>query len=817
MPAIAGRIDTVDVTIAAESGAMVETTNAVDGAAPNCLPFSFSVLGETVAEGEPITTEVRGVADGDVVFTKTVRAEIGSGLQLLSVELDDLCVRSGCAENDVGVLPTIERERAEQILAKTCLPPPPEPAACLEGGGCFDEAGEACVTPCPTSEPVEPAAPPAPTEPPDPPVVDDCPPGWSLVDDGVARCEPWPIDGFVACPADAIRTPGTGCVRLGAECVGAWPADLPADAIYVSPRGTGNGTRGAPFGSIDAAFVRAVDGQTIALAEGTYSTTTLLLDTAVRIVGCGAGSGITAMRTIVVGANVELAAVRVSALRVDRALTANGVRFTSGLDVAGRATLDVVDLVAGADVSGTLTASAAFAGGTIATTGTLVLQDFTVRDVDGPGIDASAGDVTLRGGVIEGVRSAAVRLSGGADFDGARLVLRDVAATGANGEGLIARSGGAVDLEKTWIERVQRHGVHVDDSPPATVTDVGVRDVRPVAEEYGEGVRVVGGAMRLERISIADVHSTGVATNRASLTASHVFVENVRENDERARGLRVYLSTLEADHLQFDDCERGAVRVSPASTATIAHMLVNRTDTRYGIYIEPGAHVLLENAEINEPGWSGVRVEAGADAASTVTVRDVRVNDPGTSGVSIGQSGEHQQAIVSLRRVAVRDADRFGIYARETELDMRDIRIEGTRNIDMVTTAGGVFADTRAFITGSHVELEDNEEAGLVVVGGEVDLSHVVIKASVCESSQTCGFSGSGMLVNVGRVDLDHFILDTNVTYGLQSRLGAPIDFVHGEVRGHAVGLFLNPLAADLVRYARRVRFIDNGVDVLVE
>jgi hypothetical protein len=141
--------------------------------------------------------------------------------------------------------------------------------------------------------------------PPSLPVLTPCPSGWKEIpdDDGPVVCEPGPLSSW-ACPpgwaAESVLSatpqafsicippaPATGCamgtmpvlgettcVPIGDECPSdEWPADLPtAGVVYV--RGgsvNGDGSKAAPFGTIQKGIAAASPGATVAIAKGTYA------------------------------------------------------------------------------------------------------------------------------------------------------------------------------------------------------------------------------------------------------------------------------------------------------------------------------------------------------------------------------------------------------------------------------------------------------------------------------------------------------------------------------------------------------------------
>ena len=91
---------------------------------------------------------------------------------------------------------------------------------------------------------------------------------------------------LVEAPMDPRELPCVDCSHGSTaqrSCEGGWPSGAPTDAVFVRPDATGDGSQGAPLGSIEEAL--ADSNPTIVLAEGSYAET-VTIGKGVTIIGC---------------------------------------------------------------------------------------------------------------------------------------------------------------------------------------------------------------------------------------------------------------------------------------------------------------------------------------------------------------------------------------------------------------------------------------------------------------------------------------------------------------------------------------------------
>lgn len=200
--------------------------------------------------------------------------------------------------------------------------PLPEAGSCAEatkGDGCRnpDQTGEeVCTLVCPLDQVASPARPaeviaPARFDPlacPGDQWLDGAwqPSELSAGGERFSYCVPPSPRARLTCPSEQVQLPGTDvCTTIGPACSGEFTAkSLPGRVFYVKPNGSGDGSSPAnATNTIRLALTNADDGDTIAVAQGTYAET-LVIDKAVRIVG--ACSGQTTIRSN--AATVSLAA-----------------------------------------------------------------------------------------------------------------------------------------------------------------------------------------------------------------------------------------------------------------------------------------------------------------------------------------------------------------------------------------------------------------------------------------------------------------------------------------------------------------------------
>lgn len=603
------------------------------------------------------------------------------------------------------------------------------------------------------------------------PALGACPDGWAEVDvDGVTVCDPTPggptPGGPAPCPEGEARFVGSAsCAPIGGACPsGDFADELPADAIHVRPGGSGDGSAGAPFGTIAQGISAWRAGRTIALAKGTY-------DEAVRLP---------------VGATLRGACARETRLTLSSSFAGQSV-----IALEGGAVSDLT--VAETDAAGVLVrrgevtlervvVDRATTFGVIVGGGRLTARELVVRGI-APGGDGSGGFGLIVDDAAAGLERAVLEentLAGAIVTAGATLELTDVAArdaTGARlGAGFISQDGGTISGRRVEVTRSTGAGLLSNAGGGYALEDVVVRDV--TGAPMGWALSALG-EVSLTRAWLSGAQGTGVQVGEGGRIAlTDVVVDGVREHPTMngfGQGLGVsQRGTLVVERVFVRDTLAGAVSVIGQDTLGDARLEgrdLTLRDVRdegvagVGLYVDVLGEVELEGLTVERTTHGGVVVGGG----SAVSLTDVRVEDTTPD---------------------VED----GLWGRAVEV--RDSRLTLTR-----------------------ARLARQHEVGVIVSGGEAALEDVEIHATRergCAAT-TCGDAPGGTGLGVYRgasVSLRGFVIDDAALCGVQIAEGGSLDLSDGEIRAASIGACVQVDGYDVERLTDDVRFVDTGTSI---
>ena len=374
------------------------------------------------------------------------------------------------------------------------------------------------------------------------------------------------------CAVDELLVPSLGCVSLAgsAACGDATFPDVGASAqsaLYVDGSvASGDGSREAPFATLQAALAAADPGATIVLAAGQYAAPgTLTRDVALwgrcasmvtlsgvapALPGFPASIHTSSASVTVVGVTLRgdgLGAVASSTgvltLRdviLDQSREAALHAAGTGASITGEQVLirDTRGLAfpdgrgANAELGATITLHRSTllraVGVAVRASGTgsrVVLDDCAVADTRAPsGLTLGHGLIALGGGRIEagdstitdGVASAATALDSGSQIDLLRSVV-DRSGTGGGGlpAGVLADQGGSVSVRRSVISRNSATGVQVVGSSSLLVEESIIRETAEYDGFGAGGLAVGGGVLTLQSVVLYRNAATGLAVTGA--------------------------------------------------------------------------------------------------------------------------------------------------------------------------------------------------------------------------------------------------------------------------------------------------------------
>jgi hypothetical protein len=614
---------------------------------------------------------------------------------------------------------------------------------------------------------VEPG-PPLPTT----PRLAPCPARWtSAMRDEIAICEPSP-EGAERCEGARFRLPGaTECEPVDDACEDAeFPTGLEATRTirYVRAGSSGgDGSIGAPLGTIAEAVASASGPLTIALAAGTYASSALPEDVEIQ--------GVCAERVTITG-TVEAPALVV---RPGERLVVEGVTVmpaSVGILAGGELTVRRVAIL------GAATAGIGLIGGRLEAERVLV-RDTRADEADGfgRGVSAETGTIAaLRSVVVEGSIESGVALAD-ATLEADDVAIRRSSPNDAGelGVGLRLFEGATATLRGCAVEEAVEAGVFVDTRSELTLEGSVVRDVRSSASlANGRGVFV--------RNSTAHVRRTLV---------------------ERASGAAIF--TTGGSTIEISDVLAAATRLSGNFAAGLGVI---------------GARAEIDRLAVLDAGWIGLVV---VDAGAEVRARDVIVRRVEPSAVDLGEGiVVGQGGLATFERVLIEDVHTVGAmtYGAGSSLSITDARIRRVLESPGYVVGRGAEADVGAHLTLTNVWIEDVIDTGIVSFGelmpdtlvtlDGVRVSDVHERSCVSSSCPTEGGGSAVAAVFGGAIVARGLEVNGAPLCGVQVAEAGSLDIESGSITNSAIGACVQIDGYDLARVVAGVEYRDNERNV---
>lgn len=521
-----------------------------------------------------------------------------------------------------------------------------------DGAPVADDAGPA---PDAGAADAGPGAPPAPADPALPSLT-PCAEGWrEVVAEGsdVAHCDPWPEGGRLDCPDGEAHFVGEpACRRIGPECpADGVPAGAPPDAIHVRAGETGgDGSRGAPYGTIAEAIAAAPDGATVAIAPGTYEER-LVVDRPMTLLGACTDAVIT---TSGLGTVLSPRADPVEL----RNLSVRG--GTVGIEGRG-GTAVVRDVIIEGATSVALRATLG---------GAMDAQSVWIRDTFDTGVMVSGGSMQLSRAVVERVGGVGVQVTFGS------LVMTD-ATVRRIGEMLapslvLGLDDAVIRFERVEFTETATLQILISEGASAELVDSTLSAVPPASGEITESVGAFeGGAVTLERVLVDQPNLVGVGAvgPGSSVTMREVIVRDPHEDPVLLGGHAVEIiegAQAELSGVLFERATGLAFLASGDGTTarlddvTVRSTLPDRVHT-YGraIQAQLGAEITGERVSVRDSREVGL---LAAGAGARLELADVRVDSTDERGCAtttcegfgagIG-AGAYQSGTIDLSRFVI--------------------------------------------------------------------------------------------------------------------------------------------------------------------
>lgn len=423
-----------------------------------------------------------------------------------------------------------------------------------------------------------------------------------FVSDGAGGCRATLPD--VACGSGTMALPGDpACAPVSTCGDGPWPSSDAAATVHVDAASAApvpDGSRDAPYRTLDDAVRAAPIGATILLAAGKYASNVRVSRSA-RIIGvCPSKVTLEGTSTaITLDADVELRGVAVVSAGTGVYVTGASRARLSDLWVhdCGEAGVRIDDTRLSPDVTiervlvERVREAGVFSASATVTVDRSVFRD--VRLIDGtlgvglvatvrPG-NAAAPRLTVTRSVIERVRTAGVAADGGPVSIGATLI-RDVAPSSDGSLGIGVRLASAIG--DTRKPDVALDGVVIERASTAAISNDGgrlvvrgsvLRDTRPATKKPRGGVGVwalTGAEVIIERSLVEGSHGAGVVLTAATLQMTDSIVRGTTSTVEWA--------TLGGGVVALEDRDRA---LYPAIVLERSLFVGNRTS---GVYLQGG-------------------------------------------------------------------------------------------------------------------------------------------------------------------------------------------------------------------------------------
>ncbi len=640
--------------------------------------------------------------------------------------------------------------------------------------------------------------------------------GQGFVNDDGGGCQP--VLPASACGAGQLAVPGDAACHAPAACgAGTW-GDIPVDAatVYVDAAAApgGDGSAAKPFTTIGAAVAKAMPGQLVAIAAGTYAEA-LVLDKPLKLVGrcpeqvaidggaavavaVGPGASGTELRALAIrGANIGIVVVHATAtiasVWVDHTGW-TGVNAELGADVTLEDSL----------VDGATAVGVRARGAKLAVVRTVVRGTRPIPDADAQGGDGVLADYYGSGPAALSVARSVVLDNAGNGLWGYRSpVTADatlISGSGASvkpGYGVLV-SGATLSLTGTVVRLSAGGGVLFDGASGSLARTV-VRDSAGDASALSYGVRVQPGMLTptvaIDRSLVAGVRHRGIDVGRGTATVTRTIVRDVAIPAGATYG-------------------RGIVASTAITTLTLDGVLIERAAEcgacAFGATLDVGHAALRSIARSTYSDGSGAGIYAGVyqGTPAKLTVHDVLSEKNANGGIVLGGANATVDA-AWIRDIGYDGGLSLGIGAltdaatgTPNQLKVTRTTIERVRKLGLLHEGGTLAVEATIVRDVSPAPDDGSAGRGMEIASGQASLRGVLV-----ERVAEAGIAALGSTVSLDGVAI-HDVAPSpahagGVGLALELDLGRPLPCratVHDvEVaRAHVAGVAVVGCEADI-------------------
>ena len=606
-----------------------------------------------------------------------------------------------------------------------------------------------------------------------------CPAGWTeSAASGTQICAP--ASGPNDCPPGEARFIDSAECAPVATCPAADFAEVPAGAIYVTPGGTGDGTRASPT-NLRSAIDEASGETFIALGEGAY-TAAFSVPGGVHLVGlCPSRTSLSppapapqAVLVVEGGRSVHISGIRILAAgAIGLATLGDLTAFDVSIDGAGGAGVFVGE-------------EASFNGENLAVRDTLPDS----AGLGGAGI-ISEGEVRGRNWVLRRNTGAGLWLDGG-NVELSRLVSTANTPVGMFDAGAgVRQQSGSLRLREADLRGATNFAVYIDGGD-AAISDLYVDELVSIPSPLKEVIRV----------------------HDASLVLERAFV----------RGSDWLLSADDSPNLELRDA-----------------LLVNTEDSGF-IYAQHVGLVAVESPVTIERaafvgGTTGMLIQGPFDFSAPLPGEEPEPPPPlvpiafhaeDLSVVEVGAGVDRAYGVwfdepiqASLERVRMERIRGTALYSAGPAR-IRDIRVE--EMLPARDTFGTAVVFTRDERDTAESSIERGHFEGLFHVGvnlngRDTQLDHVHVEGTRRKpcTEEPCSLNPGGTAIAAvfdARIRAQYLRVEDADLCGLQFAFDAMVTLRDSRIAGAAIGACVQVEGYDLDAITDGVRYEDNGTNI---
>jgi hypothetical protein len=481
----------------------------------------------------------------------------------------------------------------------------------------------------------------------------------------------------------------------------------------------GDGSEGAPFGSIQTAIDGASGGEVIVVGAGTYRET-LRITAPVTLVGACPeqttidGPGVAAIIAATDGTSVQN--LRITA-------DDDGVELDSGASILIQ---DVI--IEGTGGEGIVMVNAAEAE----------LRDVLIRDTGDTGIWVQGR------GILVGSRVHVSNGRGGVGSDRGQITLTDSLirdsrpnSNGDFGRGANIQNDAVAIFRRTMFDNNHDIGIFVS-TANAELDRVVVQRTksRPSDDGAGFGLLIQNSAVASVRKSwIDENHESNVYLFGATATFEDTILSHARIAPDNSGGFNIQIISDASATLRrvvTVDPDYTSINIGNGETVQLEDVTVlgsgihpNDRRSGDGIHIQGNAHPALARVRVEDTAAQAIAI---VNAESSARLADIRIARAGSGdcffcgGLCLSGGAQVEQA----ERIAIEDALGTGVYAQDqdTKLVVSDISVSGTErsaacvlnhNVRDVGRGIGLYSADGSTIVASKFLFTENAESGAQV------------------------------------------------------------------------------------------------------